>query len=165
MPHKELEEEKKHLIEKLGVYFEEDKHLPPLAARILSTLVLNGRYGTSFEKLVSELEASKSTICTHLNSLIAQQRVAYFTKSGDRKRYFTIASGYITQKIELLITHWNTEIELHKQVLSYKSAFNKAHPSQPLSLSFHENAVKFLHEAIAYFQKQAKHYQHKEKIT
>ncbi len=159
MQKKELERQKKSLIEQLGVYFEKEKHLPPLAARILSTLILNGRYGTTFEELVTELGASKSTICTHLNSLIAQQRVSYFTKTGDRKRYFTMGTGYITNKIEQMVSHWKVEIELQKQVLAYKSALNKACPSRPLSLTFHEDALKFLTDAVEHFRQQAILYQ------
>jgi len=78
---------KESLIEKLGVHIESKDQLAPLAARILSTLILTGKKGATFESLVCELNASKSTISTHLTTLQAANRITYHTKCGDRKKY------------------------------------------------------------------------------
>ena len=81
---------KKELVEKLGVHFENVYHLAPVAARVLSYIVLNGRVGTSFDNLVTNIGASKSTISTHLNHLQGVKRIVYFTKPGERKKYFVV---------------------------------------------------------------------------
>ena len=73
--------ERKNLIEELGVHLEGD-HLAPLAARILATLILSGKKGVTFEELVNELNAGKSTVSTHLDHLQNTNRVTYFTKPG-----------------------------------------------------------------------------------
>lgn len=83
-------EEKLRLVESLGVHFENKDHLAPVAARILSYAILTGKQGVTFEDLVSNLCASKSTISTHLNHLQDLKKLEYFTKPGDRKKYFII---------------------------------------------------------------------------
>lgn len=158
MPGKKLAAEKKQLVERLGVHFEKIQKMPPLAARIFATLILNGEQGATFDGLVLELEASKSSICTHLNSLEAQQKIRYFTKCGDRKRYYSPCPGYIRRKIDLLLTQWRTEIELQEQMLSYKSSFNSQNPENPISLQVHENALNFLTHAVSYFEKEKTHH-------
>lgn len=163
MRKQELEVEKKRLVELLGVYFEQEKQNPPLASRILAMLILNGDRGTTFDQLVFELEASKGTISTHLSSLIAQQRIGYFTKSGDRKRYYIISGDLIFRKIDDLLVQWNKEIGLRKQVIAYKTAFNEIHADTPISLTMERDMLNFLQNSVAYFGKQASAYQTKDK--
>ena len=55
-----LNEEKQLLIERLGVHIEKKDNIPPLAARIVSTLILTGKKGCTFEELVTNLQASKT---------------------------------------------------------------------------------------------------------
>ena len=85
---------RERIIEKLGVHIESREQLAPLAARILSTLILTGKRGITFESLVCELGASKSTIFTHLTTLQAANRITYYTKSGDRKKYFILIPNF-----------------------------------------------------------------------
>ena len=61
--------QKQNLVERLGVLLENKEQLAPVAARILSYIILTGKVGTTFEDLVTHLCASKSTISTHLNHL------------------------------------------------------------------------------------------------
>ncbi|HET8572810.1 MAG TPA: hypothetical protein VFL76_02955 [Edaphocola sp.] len=157
-----LKTQKKKLIESLGVYFEQEKLVAPLAARILATLIINGSQGTTFEQLVTDLEASKSTVCTHLNALEAQQRIGYFTKCGDRKRYYTMAPGYVSRKINTTLRLWYKERELQKQLLFYKQDYNKGNPESPLTTSIHENAIDFFNQSIHFFEELAIKYQTKE---
>ncbi len=163
MQKKKLEAEKKRLVELLGVYFEQEKQNPPLASRILAMLILNGDRGTTFEQLVSELEASKGTISTHLNSMIAQQRIGYFTKSGDRKRYYIISEDLIFRKIDDLLVQWKKEIGLRKQVIAYKTVYNEIHSETPISLTMERDMLNFLQNSVAYFEEQASSYQTKDK--
>ena len=60
------------------------------AIPILSYIILTGKAGTTFEDLVTNLGASKSTISTHLNHLQDLKKIEYFTKTGDRKKYFVM---------------------------------------------------------------------------
>lgn len=154
--------QKKKLIESLGVYFEQDKLVAPLAARILATLVVNGHRGTTFEQLVNDLEASKSTVCTHLNALEAQQRICYFTKCGDRKRYYAMAPGYISRKINATLSMWQKEKELQKQLLSYKQNYNNENPDSAIPTDIHESVIDFLTQSITFFEDMAAKFQTKE---
>ena len=72
-----------------GIHFENNHNLPPLGARILATLILDGcRSGITFEDLVERLGASKSSISTNLNLLLKIGKINYYTLPGDRKKYF-----------------------------------------------------------------------------
>ena len=70
------------LVEKLGVHIENKEKLAPVAARIISYIILTGKTGTTFEEMVTILCASKSTISTHLNHLQDLNKIEYFTKTG-----------------------------------------------------------------------------------
>ncbi|MCO6483315.1 MAG: MarR family transcriptional regulator [Flavobacteriales bacterium] len=154
--------ERKQLVEMLGLYFEQQKMVPPVASRILATLILNGTRGTTFEELVRELAASKGTISTSLNTLVAQQRVIYFTKPGDRRRYHCMAPGYITRKIRSLLDQWRLEAELHGRILAYKKAVNRTGGGEPISTHVQEDAVEFLGEAMALLTRMAEKYRARE---
>src|SRR5210317_2374065 len=115
-------EQKKELVEKLGVHFENTYRLAPVAARIMSFVVLNGRAGTTFDDLVTKLGASKSTISTHLNHLLGLKKIVYFTKSGDRKKYFIINEDSIVLSIDEMIESWARLRELHVEIKMYKQS-------------------------------------------
>ena len=67
------------LVEKLGVHLEGRENLAPVAARIMAYIILTGKQGTTFDDLVTNLCASKSTISTHLNHLQDLKKLEYFT--------------------------------------------------------------------------------------
>ena len=159
-----LKTKKTDIVEQLGVYFEKEKNTPPLAARILATLIATGNRGITFEQLVNDLEASKSTISTHLTNLEYNNAVTYFTKSGDRKRYYILKPGYITRKITDQINQWKTEINIQKEVLAYKEAYNHEHNNSEelLPTTFHELLLQFLEDSVVYMEKQLTIYQFKE---
>jgi HTH-type transcriptional regulator, glycine betaine synthesis regulator len=46
--------------------------------------------GMTFDDIVKFLNASKSSISNSLNYFLQRNRIVYFTKPGDRKRYFKI---------------------------------------------------------------------------
>jgi DNA-binding transcriptional regulator GbsR (MarR family) len=144
----EICNEKQALVERLGVFMEQKEQLAPLAARILSYIVLTGKKGTTFEDLVRVLCASKSTISTHLNHLADLNRIVYFTKPGDRKKYYTINQDSILQSIDTMMALWIAQKELHLEIKDYKEKFNsKASPEEPkLELDFHDSYIKFLEE-------------------
>ncbi len=85
----DIQKEKAELIEMYGIHFENLYHLPPLAARILSNLIVDAcSVGLTFEVLVERLDASKSSISTNLNLLLKLGKINYYTVAGDRKKYF-----------------------------------------------------------------------------
>jgi DNA-binding transcriptional regulator GbsR (MarR family) len=70
---------------------EKQEHLAPIAARIFATLLIYKEKGITFEDLVDFLEASKSTISTNLKTLQNLELIEFFTKSGDRKKYYYLS--------------------------------------------------------------------------
>ena len=96
------EECKKQLIEDMGIHFESQYSIPPLAARIYAGLILSEEDGTTFEDCQIKRQASKSSISTSLNLLLKIGMITYFTKSGDRKRYFKTAdkNAFFLAKLE-----------------------------------------------------------------
>lgn len=155
MTEEELERKKKVLIEKLGVQLEQLHKMPPVAARIFSMLILTGKEGVTFDGLVQELNASKSTISTNLENLQATGKITYFTKPGDRKRYFITDSNLIFNLIDEMVERWETEKQIHRDILSYKKESNKLQPKkeQKFDLDFNRNYLTFLDEATTAIQK------------
>lgn len=143
---------KENLIEKMGVHLEHKEQLAPLAARILAQLVLKGKKGETFEKLVGDLNASKSTIFTHLTTLQASSRITYYTKPGDRKKYFIISPNAMINSMDEIIENWNEEHELHLEIVEYKKDFNKKfseNSEEKFDLEFHQEYLNYLEQATA----------------
>ena len=74
------------LIEKIGIYFEQG--MQPAAARILALLIVADDEAFSFDGIREALKLSKSATSNGINFLLSAKKIEYFTKSGDRKRYF-----------------------------------------------------------------------------
>lgn len=147
---------RKKLIEKIGVHIESKEQMAPLAARILATLILTGKQGTTFESLVCELGASKSTISTHLTTLQATNRITYYTKSGDRKKYFRLIPDVMIKSMEDMLGSWKSERDLHLEIIEYKQEINKtlAKDSEKyFDLEFHTEYLEYLDQASASIQK------------
>jgi len=145
----QIEKKKCELVEKLGIFLEKKEELAPVAARIYSYIILTGRQGTTFEDLVSSLCASKSTISTHLNHLQGLKKVSYFTKTGDRKKYFILNSDTMLQGISSMVEEWEGEKELHIEVKEYKEDINKTLKEEDkFDLGFHDSFIEFLDGAI-----------------
>lgn len=146
----ELNQRKRVLVEKMGVHFENKDQLAPVAARILAYIILTGKSGTTFEDLVTNLCASKSTISTHLSHLQDLSKLGYFTKSGDRKKYFIVNADQILLWIDEMMDKWNSEKELHFEVMEYKQEHNSLMTTQDeerFDLDFHQGYIKFLESA------------------
>lgn len=149
---KDFDLKKKELVEKLGVHLEEVDHFAPLAARIVAFIILNGRKGATFEQLVTNLCASKSTISTHLTHLQSLKKLSYFTKTGDRKKYFVVNKDRIVQNMDNMIDTWNSQKLLHEEIKEFKHSFNQLETTKKESkfdLEFHTDYITFLNEATA----------------
>ena len=144
--------EKMALVEKLGVHLENREQLAPVAARILAYIILTGKKGTTFEDMVTVLCASKSTISTHLNHLQDLNKIQYFTKTGDRKKYFIIKKDTIIQHIDKMVSNWDEERIIHLEIKDYKQTINNTkiqNEDEKFDLNFHDDYIKFIDEASA----------------
>ncbi|WP_372935383.1 GbsR/MarR family transcriptional regulator [Seonamhaeicola sp.] len=155
---KDICSKKMELVEKLGVHLESRENLAPVAARILSYIILTGKKGATFDEMVVVLCASKSTISTHLNHLQDLQKIEYFTKTGDRKKYFIINKDSVLHHIDDMISEWEIIRELHLEIKAYKQAINKHiteenEDTEKFELSFHNDYLKFLNEATRSIKK------------
>lgn len=152
----ELEAERRKLVEQLGVYMEKEDQMPPVAARIVATLILTCKQGTTFDQLVHDLEASKSTVSAHLNTLTSNGLINYITRPGDRKRYFIMTPNRLIQFIEEKLAKWETDMAIHKKLIDFKTNANEVYKDQPekqCELKFHHNFLTFLEEATEVFTK------------
>lgn len=148
---KDLLQKKEQLIERLGVHLECRDQLAPLAARIVATLILTGKQGVTFDEFVTDLGASKSTISTHLNNLQHSDRVTYFTKPGDRKKYFVKSPDFLVRYLDKMIENWEYEKNLHLKMVHYKKELTNywdASDDINLDLGFHKKYINFLEQAI-----------------
>ncbi|WP_158974789.1 GbsR/MarR family transcriptional regulator [Cellulophaga sp. L1A9] len=144
--------EKMSLVEKLGVHLENREQLAPVAARILSYIILTGKKGATFEDMVTILCASKSTISTHINHLQDLKKIEYYTKTGDRKKYFIINADTIIQHVDKMITDWKEVRELHLEIKNYKDNQNNKsieNKEEKFDLNFHNDYIKFIDGASA----------------
>lgn len=83
------EKEKKELIEQFGIHFNKYRDLPPLTARIMGILIVSCRKeGITFQDLVTQTDASKSSVSTSLNHLLELGKITYYNLPDDRKKYF-----------------------------------------------------------------------------
>lgn len=143
----EICKQKMSLVEKLGVHLENREQLAPVAARILAYIILTGKKGTTFEEMVTVLCASKSTISTHLNHLQDLNKIQYFTKTGDRKKYFVIKKDTIIQHIDNMVSHWDEERKIHVEIKDYKESINNTkieNDDEKFDLSFHDDYIQFI---------------------
>lgn len=155
-------EKKNKLIEEVGALLQERANLSPLAARIYATLILSSNEGLSFDAIVKQMQASKSSVSSNLNVLLQLRYIAYYTKPGNRKRYFKTSEFYIKNTMEQQIYL----IEKELKVVTKINDFNKNHNPEKfkneksLGLLFHEhledlkNKINSKLEEIKQFQKQ-----------
>lgn len=81
-----LTQKQKELIEKIGMYFEQG--MQPAAARILALLIVADQDSFGFDEIREILVLSKSATSNGMNYLLSVKKIEYYTKPGDRKRYF-----------------------------------------------------------------------------
>lgn len=116
-----IEREREEIIELYGNYFEKLYNIPPLAARIMGTLIIDGcKTGVTFESLVEKLGASKSSISTNLNLLLNIEKISFFTKAGDRKKYFKPAN--LSQRLANFLKLIDSEMVIINRMVDYREA-------------------------------------------
>lgn len=118
--------EKDELIETLGLHLEGEHNLPPLAARIYAIMILTEEDGLTFEDCLEKRGASKSSTSTSLNLLLNMGIVNYFTKPGDRRRYFALAKkkSFFLTKLQESLKRLETEKSIITLVMEYQKDHN-----------------------------------------
>ncbi|MFT2008746.1 GbsR/MarR family transcriptional regulator [Pontibacter sp. 13R65] len=76
-------------IERIGIFFDKD-HFPPLAGRIMALLLIAEPPYCSFEQIIENLQAGKSSVSASLNMLLREGLIDFRTFPGNKKRYFYI---------------------------------------------------------------------------
>ena len=117
-------EEEKQFVEEIGIIIE-NLGGQPLLSRVISLLIIRMPEGITFEEIVEFLGASKSSISSTLNFLLQMKRITYFTKPGDRKRYFQIpVSEFWLTDIEKKIQEVDSIILMIEKVKKFKKYEN-----------------------------------------
>lgn len=115
----DINKEKEEMVEMFGVHFERVYNIPPLGARILGMLIIDGcKAGITFEDLVERMSASKSSVSTNLNLLLKLGKIEYYTIAGDRKKYFRPAP--FSERLMSYIKIIEFEKEIIERMLSYR---------------------------------------------
>jgi len=119
--------EKQKLVESLGIDIEERLKLSPLASRIYALLILSSYDGLSFEAIRAFIGASKSSTSVNISVLTQLNYIDFYTKSGDRKRYFKLSK--FSQRTTLIA--YLSTIEKEKIMMKKINDFNhKYHPEK-----------------------------------
>ncbi len=109
----------KELIEELGNHLSRHGG-QQLCGRILGLLSFSDAEEFTFDEIVSELQVSKSSVSVALNNLLATNKVEYFTRAGDRKRYFRIKTKPMGEAIEEMMNDIQSIYQLQQKALSLK---------------------------------------------
>lgn len=118
---KKITKEQSELVEEIGLVIEERADLSPLASRIYATLILASEDGLTFEDITEAHGASKSSVSNNLNVLVKLKYAEYYTKSGERKRYFKASKFYVKTAME----KYNELFEKEINVVDKINNFNK----------------------------------------
>lgn len=118
-----ISNQKQQLIEEIGLRLEPKLKIAPLAARIYALLTLSSNDGLTFEEIREIIGSSKSSTSVNLNVLTQLHHIRYYTKAGDRKRYFRIGKNFQIAALEAHKETLQDELELVEKINSY----NKVH--------------------------------------
>ena len=113
------ETEQARLIEKLGLEIEERMSLSPLSSRIYALLILSPDDGLTFEEIKEVIQASKSSTSVNINVLVQLDYIKFYTKPGDRKRYFQISKYSALVSLENYQHDVDKEIEIITTINNY----------------------------------------------
>lgn len=130
----EKQKDKKHfkqLVEEFGLLIERRLGISPLSARIYALLTLSSYSGLTFEEIREAIDASKSSTSVNVNVLIQLGYIEYYTKPGDRKRYFKVAKYFQLVSLET----YQKSIENDMVMVERIDAYNKKnHPGKSTNL-------------------------------
>ncbi|MCZ4695218.1 hypothetical protein DWB61_10300 [Ancylomarina euxinus] len=133
---KSLEMRKKELVEKFGLFMERQDNLPPIAARIFASLVVDRGEGTTFDELVTFLSASKSTISTNIQLLSNRGMLTFYTKPGDRKKYFILSPESLLARVDDEIVQYRMEYQIVKEIADFREEIHEANGDPTINKSY-----------------------------
>lgn len=136
---KEIEDRKKDIVERYGLFMEKSENFAPISARIFSTLLMAEKKGVTFEYLVHFLGASKSTISTNLHKLSDMNIVEYYTKPGDRKKYFRLSPVGFISFLDKDLVKFKAESALVEEVIDFKKSANEIIEDSDSKFILHED--------------------------
>jgi len=135
----EIEDRKKDIVERYGLFMEKSENFAPISARIFSTLLMVEKKGATFEYLVHFLGASKSTISTNLHKLGNMNVVEFYTKPGDRKKYFRLSPVGFIAFLDQDLAKFKAESALVEEVIDFKKDANKIIEGAESKFILHED--------------------------
>ncbi|TYC12076.1 MarR family transcriptional regulator [Bizionia gelidisalsuginis] len=115
----------KELIEDIGMGIEERAGLSPLASRIYALLTMTSYDGLTFDEIKESIEASKSSISVNIKVLLQLRYIEYYTKPGDRKRYFKVSKYFQIKFLEIYMDALEKQITLVDKINNYNKEFQK----------------------------------------
>lgn len=115
---------KEEIVEEMGVYFEQAQNISPLAARIKSLLLISSTDGYSFDEIVDFFKSSKSSISTNIKHLLDIESIEYFTKPGERKRYFRSKQNYLQTTLKRFHQQITEELVIVKKINKFNKKYN-----------------------------------------
>lgn len=115
-------------------------NLPPLAAKIYSYLIFDfDRKGLTFDDLVEIFSASKSSISTNINLLLANELIIDVSKLDERKRYFTINNDYVKLRFNEILDKLKEEQNI---LLSLESFNRKVSDEAKIRMDVHKELLE-----------------------
>lgn len=117
-------EEQMQLVEKIGVRLEESLKLSPLASRIYALLILSNYEGLTFEEIRNFIQASKSSMSININVLLQLDYISFYTKTGNRKRYFKLAKYSSLVSLQSYLQDINKEMDIINEINNYNEKFH-----------------------------------------
>lgn len=111
------------LIEEIGLGIEERLNLSPIASRIYSLLILSPYDGLTFEEIRDIIQASKSSTSININVLSQLDYIKFYTKPGDRKRYFRLTKYSSLISLEMSLQTIGKEKEIVARINDYNKKY------------------------------------------
>lgn len=115
-----MTEKQLRLIEKLGVFYEQQGGMQPAAARILALLLVSDNTELTFEEIYETLNLSKSATSNALNILLNTEKLEYITHPGERRRYFRFKIRSLKEGVQKSLEGMTTYNVLLKEVLAIR---------------------------------------------
>lgn len=135
------------LFEEMTAHFIEYLKLPPLSARVYAYMLFDfKREGVSFDELVENLQASKSSISNTLNLLVQQKHLTIFNKLQDRKRYYRMNLENTEQRYQNVVNYLTVELDIITKLQDHKAILKIENEIYDAKIEAHK---KLLSEVIS----------------
>ena len=139
MKHKNIDQT---LFEDMSTQYMEMFHFPPLTANIFTFLMFDLEHeGTTFEDILEATCASKSSVSNTLNRLLQSNHIEYYSKLGERKRYYRINKAIFNVQFRDTIR----QLKKHKEILEEKDEHSE---KINLHINLQENTINLFEETL-----------------